>query len=483
MIKNRFRITGLVITCLIFALSPVFIFAQASKTIYEKNNDAVVTIHTYNKKNKALAQGSGFIVKSDGIIITNQHVIEEAKTIEVKTTGGKTIEVEKVIYEDSENDFAVLKIDAKNMPTVKLGDSDKITPGENVYVIGSPQGYENSISNGLLSAVRKWKSTKVLQISAPISHGSSGGPVFNENGEVIGIATLTQENAQNVNFAMPINIIKDYIDEDKPSASDKNTGMKSKYNRQAVYWFWQGRALSDEKKIEEAIEAYEKAIKIEPEYAEAHNDLGLIYEENGEYKRAVLSYKAAIRINPDYADAYNNLGLVYGKMDDYEREKEAYIETLRIVPDSAVANYNIAFTYRKMKDFKNSLKHYEKAIELAPDYADAYNSMGFTYALLGESEKAIGCYKKAIMINPDFALAHYNLGVEYAIKREYEKAIESYKEAIRCLPNYADARYDLALAYIAIGDKKKAVEQYELLEKIDEPLADQLREKLYPGKE
>ncbi|MBI4834933.1 MAG: tetratricopeptide repeat protein [Planctomycetes bacterium] len=482
MTKNLFKITGLIIICLVFPLEAVFIFAQASKTIYEKNNDAVVTIITYNKKNKQLAQGSGFIVKNDGIIITNQHVIEEAKTIEVKTTGGKTIEVENVIYEDSENDFAVLKIVAKNLPTVNLGDSDKVTPGENVYVIGSPQGYENSISNGLLSAVRKWKSKKVLQISAPISHGSSGGPVFNENGEVIGIATLTQENAQNVNFAMPINIIKDYIDEIKPGAPDKNAVTKSKYNKQATYWFWQGRALSEERKNEEAIEAYEKAIEIEPEYAEAYNDIGLIHEGNGNYKKAVLSYKTAIRINPDYADAYNNLGLVYGKMGDYEREKEAYMETLRIVPDSAVVNYNIAFTYRKMKDFKSSLKHYEKAVELDPNYADAYNSMGFTYALLDESEKAIGCYKKALTINPDFAVAYYNLGIEYAIKREYEKAIESYKEAIRCLPDYADARYDLALAYLITGEKEKAAEQHKALKKLDESLAEQLQEKLYPDK-
>jgi hypothetical protein len=189
---------------------PVLTFADADK-IFKENSKAVVVVVTYNEKGEPISQGSGFIVREDGAIVTNYHVISNAKDIKVKA-GDKVLDVEGLILADKENDLVILKAKGEKLPVVKLGDIEKVNTGEKVYVISSPQGLENTISDGILSGIREiTPDKKMLQITAPISPGSSGGPVFNKDGEVIGVVTFLLEEAQNLNFAMPVNVVKDKI--------------------------------------------------------------------------------------------------------------------------------------------------------------------------------------------------------------------------------------------------------------------------------
>jgi len=201
----------LLITLLIVIIfSPIIAFADADK-IFKENNKAVVVIVTFNKEGKPISQGSGFIMREDGAIVTNFHVISNAVDIEIKV-GDKILKVEGFIHIDKENDLVILKLNGEKLPVVKLGDIEKTNVGERVYVISSPQGLENTISDGILNSIREIDpKRKILQITAPVSEGSSGGPVFNKNGEVIGIATSLIKEAQNINFAMPVNLIKDKI--------------------------------------------------------------------------------------------------------------------------------------------------------------------------------------------------------------------------------------------------------------------------------
>ncbi len=191
-------------------ITPTISLADADK-IFKENNRAVVVIVTFDEKDNPISQGSGFIVRADGAIVTNYHVISNAVDIKVKA-GDKVLDVEGLIYTDKENDLVILKAKGEKLQTVRLGDIAKANIGEKIYVISSPEGLENTISDGILSGIREITSDKkMLQITAPISPGSSGGPVFNNNGEVIGIATFLIEGAQNLNFAIPVDLIKDKI--------------------------------------------------------------------------------------------------------------------------------------------------------------------------------------------------------------------------------------------------------------------------------
>lgn len=170
---------------------------------------AVVTIITANG-DKPVAMGTGFVVQPDGVIVTNYHVIKEGKVATVKFADGSTLPVDGVLAGDKVRDLAVLKIRGKNFRTVTLGNSDRIQIGEDVVAIGNPLGLELTVSNGILSGIRtdEKEGGKFLQITAPISHGSSGGPLFNMAGEVIGINSMFLEGGENLNFAIPVNDAK-----------------------------------------------------------------------------------------------------------------------------------------------------------------------------------------------------------------------------------------------------------------------------------
>jgi tetratricopeptide (TPR) repeat protein len=357
MFNNSFCKNLLFILFLIGILMiPVLVFADADK-IFKDNSKAVVVVVTYNEKGEPISQGSGFIVRPDGAVVTNYHVISNAKDIKVKA-GAKVLDVEGLILADKENDIAILKAKGEKLQTVKIGDSEKATIGGKVYVISSPRGLENTISDGLLSGIREISSDKkVLQITAPVSPGSSGGPVFNKDGEVIGIATFLLEDAQNLNFAMPVNLIINKIGNKKVALL--NESEIEDYKKTAGYWFNLGYAYGTSGKYKEAIESFQHLIRISPGDVGAHYNLGIVYGKLGKHKEAIESDKQAIRINPDYADAHLNLGSAYGKLGMYKEAIESYKQAVRINSDFAEPHYGLGLIYNFLDDRGSALEEYK----------------------------------------------------------------------------------------------------------------------------
>jgi hypothetical protein len=183
--------------------------------IVKTTSEAVVLITIFDSFGKESALGSGFLVSSDGKVVTNYHVVRGAHAATVKLTNGAFFKVDGIIAESEENDIAVLKVSGRNLPFLKLADSDKARIGERVVAIGSPLGLESTVSDGIVSGIRAAGSAKSwIQTTAPVSHGNSGGPLINENGEVIGIITMgvNPGEAQNLNFAVPINLVRPLIE-------------------------------------------------------------------------------------------------------------------------------------------------------------------------------------------------------------------------------------------------------------------------------
>lgn len=187
--------------------------------ISEKASKSVFYIEIYDANKRVLGSGSGFFVTSDGVAVTNYHVIEGTASAQITTTSGEKYAVSDVIAFDEELDVAIIRVSKKsvsgntvaNFPALKMADSDKIKAGQNIYAIGSPVGLQNTISNGIISNVnQKVDDETFIQITAPISHGSSGGALVDEYGEVLGITSAGIEDAQNIGFAIPINIIKQF---------------------------------------------------------------------------------------------------------------------------------------------------------------------------------------------------------------------------------------------------------------------------------
>jgi V8-like Glu-specific endopeptidase len=220
-------------------------------TIAKETKGAVVSIVMADKSEQPIAQGSGFVVTKNGLVVTNYHVIKSGSSAIVKLPDGSFFTVDGVLAFDKKRDIAVIKAHGNNFKTVALGDSDRLQVGEEVVAIGSPLSLESTVSNGIVSGVRSEDEDSfgpvnpLLQITAPISHGSSGGPLFNMFGEVVGITSAALTGGENLNFAVPINDAKKLIkmppaqallafpdepEEKATASSDQQSDLKSTVN-------------------------------------------------------------------------------------------------------------------------------------------------------------------------------------------------------------------------------------------------------------
>lgn len=176
--------------------------------IASKYADSVVVLENYNDQGQKTSQGSGFISSTDGVMLTNYHVVRGASRMVARSHDQSIHDVEYVLGYDMQHDIAALKISGGGLPSVHLGESTSVKTGDHVTVLGAPLGLESTLSDGMISAVRDAGSFRIFQTSAPISHGSSGGPLFDDYGNVIALAVATIEAGENLNFAVPIDSAK-----------------------------------------------------------------------------------------------------------------------------------------------------------------------------------------------------------------------------------------------------------------------------------
>ena len=212
LIKHRRRLiasTAAIICFILFLIGlPNTGNAQSPQQIAKKAFGSTVLLVMEDANGQPLSLGSGFFVR-DGEIASNLHVVEGAARGYAKLVGQKTkYNIEGITAIDNIRDLVVLKISASGTPTLPFGNSDTVQVGESVYAVGNPQGLEGTFSQGIVSSIREVGTDKLLQITAPISPGSSGGPVLNDRGEVIGVSVATFRGGQNLNFAIPSNYLK-----------------------------------------------------------------------------------------------------------------------------------------------------------------------------------------------------------------------------------------------------------------------------------
>jgi Sulfatase-modifying factor enzyme 1/Trypsin-like peptidase domain len=178
-------------------------------SLIQKTKPAIVEILTFDQQNKPLMSGTGFFVSSDGLLLTNYHVIAGSSSIIAKTPTGAVYFLKNIVVTSESPDIAELQFFAKDVPYLNLGSSVNTLEGERILVIGNPEGLEGTVSEGIISAFRENRS--LIQITAPLSHGSSGSPVIDESGNVIGIATQGYTDGENLNFAIAAETVRNAL--------------------------------------------------------------------------------------------------------------------------------------------------------------------------------------------------------------------------------------------------------------------------------
>ncbi|HYV30230.1 MAG TPA: trypsin-like peptidase domain-containing protein, partial [Candidatus Binatia bacterium] len=184
---------------------------KSVETLTAAARKSVVVITHFGRDGKEGGVGAGFIISGDGLIATSLHVIGEARPVTVQLADGKRYEVSEVHAWDRKFDLAILRVDARDLPELKLGDSDSLKQGASVIALGNPLGLEHSVVQGVVSARREVEGVEMIQIAIPIEPGNSGGPLLDLKGRVQGILTLKSAMTPNLGFAMPVNLLRSLL--------------------------------------------------------------------------------------------------------------------------------------------------------------------------------------------------------------------------------------------------------------------------------
>ena len=224
--------------------------------------------------------------------------------------------------------------------------------------------------------------------------------------------------------------------------------------------FQQGSVFIMLGQMNKAIEAYSRAIALNPDYAATYYNRGAAYINKGEIDRAIKDCSKAIALNPNFAMAYNNRGNAYTKKGDFDRAVENFNKAIDINPDSAIPYTNRGAAYNETDDFDRAIEDFNKAIQLNPDFAMAYNNRGNAYQGKGDFDRAIEDFNKAIALNPNFAMAYNNRGNAYAKKGDFDRAIVDFNTAVQLNPDDAAAYYNRGGAYYNKGAVDRAIEDY-----------------------
>ncbi|MFC1783195.1 tetratricopeptide repeat protein [Planctomycetota bacterium] len=415
-------------------------------TLVKKIQPAVVMIITYDKDNEPSGLGSGFFIDQNGLLITNYHVLEGAVRAEVKTHDGNIYPISLVVAENQDVDLIKVWVDISSQ-TVRFVPLSKEVPdvAERVMVVGNPEGLEQTVSEGIISAVRDIPILgKIYQITAPISSGSSGSPVANMEGQVIGVATFQMIEGQNLNFAVSGEQVLALKSEKKNiTLAEWTFGVSQQKIDEARELYETGLSFLWLDKYEKALDNFKKAAEKNPRYENAFLNIGWCFGELGRHLEAIEAYKQAIRINSDYADAHYNLGVAYGKLGRYQEAIEANKQAIRINPDDAKAHYNLGVDYSDLGRHQEAIEVLKEAIRIKPDFAEAHLNLGNIYSKIGRHQEAIETYKQAIRIKPDYALAHLNLGVNYLLIGDKKSALDEYKILLELDKDFAKTLFDL----------------------------------------
>jgi S1-C subfamily serine protease len=383
------------------------------KKLAETTRPAVAVVTVLDKSGKPLKLGTGFFISRDGKLVTNAHVIEGADTATAKLENGATYSIRGVLKAALDKDLVLLQADAKEVPSLTISRETSLPAvGSRVAVIGSPLGLEGTVSEGIISGHRNAKKDdQLLQITAAVSPGSSGSPVVDENGQVVGIATFLINNAQALNFARPVAYVSELLDQSKATtevapfwtvtANPKNVvlndpdfvaaesalqkddaagalkllnGIATKYPENGAFLFKLGAVYERLNLLDDAVQAYQHALKLEPTSGIGWTSLGSTLAKLKRFGDAKDAARQAVKQSPDYGPAWALLGKLYSEESRYPDAADAFQKAAQLMPKDAEFWRSLAESYRKMNEPTKSQEAIQKSQEITGNAPVAHAS-------------------------------------------------------------------------------------------------------------
>lgn len=404
-----------------FSLIPMSVHALTPSQIFTKVKGSVVVVKALDFQGNMKAQGSGVLI-APGSVATNCHVVEDGTSYLVGRSG-KFVSA-NFYGGDGEKDICLLTANGIDVKPAQIGKATMLKVGDPVYAVGAPQGLEFSLSNGIVSQLRGGP-PPLIQTTAAISPGSSGGGLFDSEGRLVGLTTLYIKGGQSLNFAMPVEWIEKVVLDSKHPRSqaewlervivlEKAENWKGlltwclEWRRFAAtncdVWGYLGRAYFNLNRYNEAIESFRQALRIAPLNAVFWKDLGEAYLNLKRYDEAVDAYNQALRIDPQLDDAWNDLGITYGKLSRVYDEVEAYQQAARFDPQNAVYWYNLGATALSINRDKVAIDACLHALRINPEFLDAWDVLTATLLFVKQPIHSYNnVWRELRLLNPERA--------------------------------------------------------------------------------
>ncbi len=444
--------------------------------------------------------GTGFFVSSDGAVLTNCHVVAGAKRIEIALHDGKKVKCEGVLALDQDHDLALLSTAGKGYPALKLKGSPQPPPGTPIAVIGNPKGLRGSVTEGIVSANRTLGGVRVVQITAAISPGSSGSPVIDMQGAVVGIAVYSLRGGQSLNFAVPasfgatldtegdlkpISVVADLAPSSRFFGSKVATamiaaerakdfgkmmklGLKATraYEDDANAWWGLGLAYAHLKFTAEAVSAFKKAVALDSEHVAAWHALGLELMLAKKPRQALAVMKQVTRLEPRERKYWSLMAVLQIDLDDLDG---ALASTKK-----AISRGGTAGDFLRLARLQYSRKAYDDVVvalrevrRLDPDDADVWLMFSQVHLARGRHDWAVRAYKGYLKMKPKDADVWSRLGQSYLELKRRPEAQAAFARAATLDPSNSLAWMALVKLHLRRGDYPRAYGAVRRLYKVD----------------
>jgi len=414
-----FKIKNTLVLFLVFwATLAIFAHSIQANSV---NKGAVVLLIAKDPTGKLLGTGTGFVVKPEGVLVTNYHVLLDAAAIEAIMFNGDRVQVKSILKVDRAKDFALLQLPKGAYSTLEMGDSNKLENFDFLSALGFLSENINYLEDFSGPSKKKSLNEKVVQTfgfvlgihpqsqpnfpfiytTASFGPGFSGGPVVNKKNQVIGIATV---EGRSINLALPINFIKPFLDtKARISLNDllkeDKTSKEAHYYRGNYYLYVKGDT-------DRAITEFQSALKLDDSSVLAHYDLGAAYQNQGLTNQAIQEYEKATALNPFFPEGNSNLGGYYFRTQKYDLAVKHFKQAIEAYPNFIQAHSNLGAVLNKLNRSKEAIPHLQQAIQLDPEFGVTYFNLGNAYINQGNLVKARNAYDLAVKNGVNFLSMH-----------------------------------------------------------------------------
>jgi tetratricopeptide (TPR) repeat protein len=425
---------------------------QELSALIKRIQPAVITVIAYDAQGQVLQQGSGFFITEQGQFVTNRHVLQGAVRAHVKTGDGTLYDINAVLAEDEAGDLLQGRIARPKgrMPWLPI---TRALPeaGERIVVVGSPLGLDQTVTDGIVSAIRDLPGLgTIVQITAPLSPGSSGSPVVNLRGEVVGMATAQMRAGHNLNFAIPGERMLALKSTRARTLVEWTTGRTQESLPTAEALFAKGSAVLSSVGCAAALPSFEQAVAINPRYAAAWRRMGECQAALYRSREAAAAFQQLVQLEPQDISAYSALASAYRMLDRKEDAIIVYKQALHIAPNNPQLYIGLCSTYISHDRELEAVAACRQAMRIAPNDPDIES---ITYFMLLDFDlddliRLVDIKRdkpKTLALQQE--LRQMKAKADQQTTRLYQQAIRLYQQAIQRTPNDAEAYVHLANVY------------------------------------